>query len=159
MICFLSLSGAIVFMSCGISLIVAFISNLRVPAEIQAASNFDNMRVGIAICGVSLIVFSLIMFFSFTVTLSLISERGCKRNNIIGEALYLLGLYSPYMEPIAIGSKYEIDEPTPSETSSVNSVLGFGLDDNDKWTFAGRTPNGLKEPIYESTSELSSNEQ
>ena len=154
MICFLSLSGSIVFWACGVSLIIAFLSNLRVPAEIQAATNFDNMHIGIITCGVTLIVFSLIMFFGFTVTLSLISERGCKRNNIIAEALYLLGLYSPYLEPIAIGSKYKIDEPTPSETSSVNSVFGFGLDDNDKWTFAGRTPNGLKEPISESTSDI-----
>ena len=93
MICFLFISSSIVFWACGVSLIIAFLSNLRVPAEIQAATNFDNMHIGIITCGVTLILFSLIMFFGFTVTLSLISESSCKRNKIIAEALYLLGLY------------------------------------------------------------------
>ena len=65
-------------------------------------------------------------------------------NSVVAETLYILGLGKEMERPACLGS--ETDTSVSSVTSSMISIFGFGYDDSNKWTFAGRKPFPIEDP-------------
>ena len=135
---FVNLVATILFFISGISLLAAFTFNLSVVSELQQAANFDHWKIFILLAGIvallTAIVFAIGSFKEFQM-------YNGSHNSVVAEVIYILGLGLELPRSSGVGSETPpsvLEEESGS--SSMVSIFGFGQDDSDKWTFAGRKP-------------------
>ena len=148
MIKFLNLVAAILFLVMGIFLLVGFTFNLSVMLELQQAATFDNWKFFILLAGIVALLTSGV--FAFGSWKEFQMYRG-SRNSVVAETIYILGLGMELERPVCLGSESEVVEA--SRSSSMVSIFGFGYDDDNKWTFAGRRPLPREDPEMEDVEE------
>ena len=135
---FVNLAAAIIFFVMGVFLAMAFTFNMSVVEELQQAANFDNWKIFIILAAIvafiACIIFTLASWKEFRMSMK-------SSNSVVAETIYILGLGMELERPSPLGLE------TPSEdsvetirSSSMESIFGFGHDDDSKWTFAGKKP-------------------
>ena len=77
------------------------------------------------------------------------------QHRIISELIYILGLEPAQPRTGGEGSEDPIPIAVPAKAESVESVYGFGHDDDKKWTYAGKKPKAAKDPALPSAPESS----
>ena len=136
---FVNLAAAIIFFVMGVFLAMAFTFNMSVVDELQQAANFDNWKIFIILAAIvafiACIIFTLASWKEFKMSMK-------SSNSVVAETIYILGLGMELERPSPLGL-----ETPPSEdsvetirSSSMESIFGFGHDDDSKWTFAGKKP-------------------
>lgn len=132
---------AVMFFIFGIVLIVTFALNMAsLETELAQAANFDRWNILIIVTGIFSLLFCGLNIYEVITFMSLKSGR---KNSVVAEMIYILGLENE-KRPAADGI-----EATPSVVSvdSARSIFGIGHDDFQRWTFAGRKPQPLAEPL------------
>ena len=140
---FVNLIAAILFLVMGILLVMGFTLNLSVVEELQEAANFDSWKIFILLAGIVAILTSAVLAFGSWKKFQMFSGS---HNSVVAETLYILGLGKEMERPACLGS--ETDTSVSSVTSSMISIFGFGYDDSNKWTFAGRKPFPREDPEH-----------
>jgi hypothetical protein len=138
---FVNLIAAILFLVMGILLAMGFTINLSVVEELQEAANFDSWKIFILLAGMVAILTSAVLAFGSWKEFQMFSGS---HNSVVAETLYILGLGKEMERPACLGS--ETDTSVSSVKSSMISIFGFGYDDSNKWTFAGRKPFPREDP-------------
>ena len=147
---FLNLAAAILFLVMGICLLTGFTFNLSVVEEIQRAANFDNWKFFILLSGIVALLASGILAFGSWKEFQMSFGS---RNSVVAETIYILGLGMELIRPVCLGSESSQASAAASRSSSMMSIFGFGYDDSDKWTFAGRRPLPREDPGEEDDTE------
>ena len=133
-----NLVAGFMFLVMGGLLITSFTANLSVVQELQQAANFDNWKFFIILAGI------VALLICGVLTLGSLKEfQMCRstRNSVVAEAIYILGL--GLESTVSVGVVPSIEA---SKASSMQSIFGFGHDDNLKWTYAGRKPLPIENP-------------
>lgn len=137
----LSLVGSLFFLMDAVVLIAAYaVSALTLSKEFIEAANFDNSGPFVVFAGLMALAFAVFSLWVYVKLASLSSET---RNAMNAELIYILGIGREMKRDIIPGSP-----STASATASTSSILGFGMDDSNRWTFKGRKPTPKSEPEF-----------
>ena len=92
--------------------------------------------IGVVFCLLYAIIFIFYVYNWFVL-------RTKTSHRIISELIYILGLEPSQPRSIGEGSEDPIPPIVP-KAESVESIYGFGHDEDKKWTFAGKKPHVAK---------------
>ena len=133
----------------GILYTMVYVTMSSIAPEIQQATNFDFSSWTIILIILFAFIFWLFSVISIIQWFELVRASN---NKIVQELIYILGLWE------ADGEKEEHLQQTLQEIpleikdkDSVDSLYGFGHDENKKWTFAGVKPKVEESIVDEKT--------
>ena len=143
-----------IFFVMSILLLISYISLSEMAPELQTAANMDYITwfflIGVCFSLIYAIICAFYIYNWFVL-------RTKTDHVIISELIYILGLEPSPKRLDGVGRE---DPPIPplKESQSVESVYGFGHDEEKRWTFAGKKPKSQSQST-DRTSTVSSEEK
>jgi len=119
-----------------------------IAPEIQQATNFDFSSWTIILIILFAFIFWLFSVISIIQWFELVRASN---NKIVQELIYILGLWEADGEKEEHLQQTLQEIPLDKDTDSVDSLYGFGHDENEKWTFAGVKPKVAETIVDEKT--------
>ena len=130
--------------------VVVYVTMSSIAPEIQQAANFDYSSWIILLLVLFAIVFLLFFAISSIQWFELVMASN---NKIVQELIYILGLgeLDEEKEEHLEQTLQAIPMDIVKDSDSMESIYGFGHDENEKWTFAGVKPKVAETIVDEKT--------
>ena len=132
--------------------VVVYVTMSSIAPEIQQAANFDFSSWNILLLLLFAIVFMLFFAISSIQWFELVMASN---NKIVQELIYILGLgeSDEEKEEHLEQTLQAIPVDIVKDSDSMESIYGFGHDENQKWTYAGKKPKVAATVADEKTNE------
>ena len=131
----------------GILYTMVYVTMSTIAPEIQQATNFDFSSWTIIL----IVLFAFIFWFSVISIIQWFELVRASNNKIVQELIYILGLWEADGEKEEHLQQTLQEIPLDKDTDSVDSLYGFGHDENEKRTFAGVKPKVAETVVDEKT--------
>ena len=145
---FYDLGTACLLLFSGILYTMVYVTMSSIAPEIQQATNFDFSSWTIILIVLFAFIFWLFSVISIIQWFELVRASN---NKIVQELIYILGLWEADGEKEEHLQQTLQEIPLDKDTDSVDSLYGFGHDENEKWTFAGVKPKVAETIVDEKT--------
>ena len=132
--------------------VVVYVTMSSIAPEIQQAANFDYSSWIILL----LVLFAIVFLLFFAISSFQWFELVMASNNkIVQELIYILGLgeSDEEKEEHLEQTLQAIPVDIVKDSDSMESIYGFGHDENQKWTYAGKKPKVAATVADEKTNE------